>query len=336
MDSCPTELLSYVCHLACTDDGRTFRSLSLVSKYFNEVARPLRYQSLSVPSLDHISELVGRLQNTPSHLRRVRHLYVCTDRVGGALSPPSSVTSNAFQRFITLISPTLWTFAIVSPPYQAITSLIAQLFRTSFPKLHDLSIVGFYPFPTTPRGGTNFPRLQRLHLSGNRNPHGLLQVGCLDEVFPSLEHLRVSGLHLATSFLTELEEALVHLDSANDCVRRPDESFIEDSTADIPHERLSMFPSRLPPKIRRVEIQHCPSSPLKERHHVSRYDTEAAVLARVSAIAERGKDAFGNKGTRLVIRERMKEPGLALSDSAKREWLHRWLSWDDLKTVDAF
>ncbi|GLB43626.1 hypothetical protein LshimejAT787_1401380 [Lyophyllum shimeji] len=113
------------------------------------------------------------------------------------------------------------------------TPAISRLFRTSFPRLRELSVSGFYPFPTSP---AKMPSLERLHLHGNRNPHGLLQSGGLDEACPSLTHIRVSGLSMAVSFALELQEALSNVET-------------------------SPFPSKLPPRIQHVAVQPAPPLP---------------------------------------------------------------------------
>ncbi|KAF8888307.1 hypothetical protein BD779DRAFT_465024 [Infundibulicybe gibba] len=62
MDTCPPELHSYICRLACFDDGTTVRALNLVSRYFHEISRPFLYQSISLYSHDQVDELVSKLQ----------------------------------------------------------------------------------------------------------------------------------------------------------------------------------------------------------------------------------------------------------------------------------
>ncbi|TBU63281.1 hypothetical protein BD310DRAFT_809396, partial [Dichomitus squalens] len=42
----PLELLENIFSYACTDGGHTGRSLSLVSRYFLDVVRPIRYGSV--------------------------------------------------------------------------------------------------------------------------------------------------------------------------------------------------------------------------------------------------------------------------------------------------
>jgi hypothetical protein len=49
------------------------------------------------------------------------------------------------------------------------------------------------------------PNLRRLRLEGNRNPHGLFQLGSLLSL-PRLEVLTIGGLNAAVSFVEELED----------------------------------------------------------------------------------------------------------------------------------
>ena len=86
----------------------------------------------------------------------------------------------AATRILALAAPTLEALAlVVSCPYSA-PPLIGELFATPYPRLGALAIHGFYP---SPRGADNasptLPKLTRLRLSGNRNPHGLFTLGGL-------------------------------------------------------------------------------------------------------------------------------------------------------------
>ncbi|KAI0354467.1 hypothetical protein OH77DRAFT_1496737 [Trametes cingulata] len=215
MDSLPLELHAQIFEFACTDDGSTARSLALVSKYVREVAAPYLYQSLAISGVEQTSELVTRLDATPPHLRRIRHLFLSDWTHSKTLQRAVHVPEDAQDQYIaqkalllrilTLAAPTLETLAIMaSCPYTG-SSLLGALYSTPMPRLTELSIHGFYPFPHVPGC---MPRLERLHLSGNRNPHGLLHLGALDAAYPSLTELRISGLMAAVSFAEELQSAL--------------------------------------------------------------------------------------------------------------------------------
>jgi len=162
------------------------------SKYFNKIAGPFLYQSIFISGPKQISSLASRLGSTPPHLRRIRHLFISDE--GG--SDPAGI--------LTFATSTLETLTYISRNPANSTQSIARLFRLSFPHLRELTISCYYPFPSSPG---KFPRLTHLHLHGNRNPHGLLQLGGLDGACPSLSHLRVSGLSMAVSFAEELQEA---------------------------------------------------------------------------------------------------------------------------------
>lgn len=234
MNTCPPELHAYICQLACTDDGYTVRSLNLVSRYFRNISISFLYRSIAISGIGQINQLASRLENTPPHLRQLRHLYLC-DKKSQTQKPErtqakflSEADANTITRILTLAAPTLKSLAFIASCPMSSTPLISRLFRISFPHLQDLTVAGFYPFPSSPG---KMPSLERLHLTGHRNPHGLLQVGNLDEAYPSLTHLRVSGLGMAVSFAIELKQAL------ND------------------DESLAVFPSKLPQRVRSVIVQ---------------------------------------------------------------------------------
>jgi len=236
MQACPTELHSYICQLAGLD-GRTIRALSLVSKYFNEIARLYIYQSLSISGPEQITTLTSKLESLPPHLRHTRHLFLSDQALSKPEGKPRTqspaLDPSAVSRILTLVAPTLETLTFVLSDPMTSTRSIGRLFRLSFPHLRELAVSGVYPFPSLPG---KFPRLTHLHLHGNRNPHGLLQLGGLDETCPSLTHLRISGLSMAVSFAQELQGA-----------------FSGDE------ETTTLFPSRLPPHVEHVVVQ--PGSP---------------------------------------------------------------------------
>lgn len=216
MDTLPLELHSQIFEFACTDDGSTARSLSLVSRYVREVSQPFLLQSVAVSGLPSLTELADKIESLPPHRRRVRHLFLSdwTEKQVQQKTIPSDdadmdryeVERSTIVRILDLVAPTLDSLAfLVSCPFNS-SQLIGHLFSLSLPHLEDLSIHGFYPFP---HSQSNMPSLRRLHLSGNRNPHGLLQTGGLAAACPKLSHLHISGLVSAVSFAEELENALL-------------------------------------------------------------------------------------------------------------------------------
>ncbi|KAF8636226.1 hypothetical protein AX17_003712 [Amanita inopinata Kibby_2008] len=223
MNPWPTELYSYVFQLACTDDGRTVRALSLASKQFREIARPYLYQSLALSTPQQVATLIDKLVDVPTYLRQIKHLFL-VPRHDSSSSSHSSCTSDLTLtiRILQLASPTLHSLTLTAPCPLTGTSLLSYLFRIPFPNLDELSLAGLYAF-SFPQN--NFPRLRRLHFAaGNRNPHGLFQFGALDEAFPQLTHLRVSGLSRAVAFTEELGHAL---QSASKSTTVGDDDYVE-------------------------------------------------------------------------------------------------------------
>ncbi|KZT20187.1 hypothetical protein NEOLEDRAFT_1076085, partial [Neolentinus lepideus HHB14362 ss-1] len=61
MDRLPVELWTRICGFACTDDGFTGRSLSLVSKYVYEVSDHCRYQSVALAGIVQMTSFLSLL-----------------------------------------------------------------------------------------------------------------------------------------------------------------------------------------------------------------------------------------------------------------------------------
>lgn len=288
MNLCPPEIHSYICELACFDDGSTLRAVSLVSQYFRDIAKPFFYQSLAI-SGPQIALLVSKLENTPPHLRHIRHLFISDQQVAksdhGLAKSANNADSISLSRIITLAAPTLETLCFVVTAPATSTAAISRLFRTPFPNLRELTVSGFYPFPSSTG---KLPSLERLHLHGNRNPHGLLQMGCLNDACPNLTHLRVSGLNMAVSFALELKDAL-HGDDA------------------------SLFPSQVSSHLQHVVVEPGAILPVSGKNPAS-YAREQLMIEQLSAI----KPSLGLKFSLLS-----RADGLVGCDSFKRNWLDR-------------
>ncbi|KAI0795919.1 hypothetical protein C8Q75DRAFT_791081 [Abortiporus biennis] len=218
MNTLPPELHSLIFEFACTDDGYTARSLSLVSHYTRDASKAFLYQCLSVAGLDQLLTITEKLEEAPHRLRRVRHLFLSDWTVSQTKMRLVPVNNEDMDRYeaeksaiihlLNLSASTLESLTIIiSCPYNG-AQIIGHLFSLSFPRLTDLSIHGFYPFPHSPN---SFPRLERLHLSGNRNPHGLLQTGGLASSCPSLTQLKISGIVSASTFAEELDRTITSI-----------------------------------------------------------------------------------------------------------------------------
>ncbi|KAG5649114.1 hypothetical protein H0H81_006177 [Sphagnurus paluster] len=233
---------------------------------------------------------MSKLELTPPHLRFIRHLFISTHSNGEVTDQEPRKLSNGLEstaviRILTLAAPTLETLSFVSTSPAVSTSSISRLFRTSFPRLRELSISGFYPFPSSPG---KMPLLERLHLHGNRNPHGLLQLGGLDNACPSLTHLRVSGLSMAVSFSMELQDAFNGMEN-------------------------SPFPSKLPPRIRHVVVEPAHPLPLSGK--------PAALHVRDQLMMEQLTDLKSPEGLKFSFLPRAVNQ--SIPESFKKDWLAR-------------
>ncbi|KAJ4491925.1 hypothetical protein C8J55DRAFT_402353, partial [Lentinula edodes] len=190
------------------DSGASIRSLLRASQLFHDICAPLKYHCLSLTtasSIEHLHQELKHLENSPAHLRRILHLYISLSQSDIQGDTECDTISHIFY-ILQCAAETLKTLTFIYHNTVFSTSVLGQLLRRSFPVLTELTIHGFYPFPKMNK--SFMPMLERLHLSGNRNPYGLLQLSSLDECFPSLSHLRISGLLMAGSFVEELKGAL--------------------------------------------------------------------------------------------------------------------------------
>lgn len=76
---CPTELWTYIFFYACMDDGSTGRSLSSVSKFFNEASKFAKYQSVALRGLSQTIQFASLIEELPEIHRGVCHLFVTNE-----------------------------------------------------------------------------------------------------------------------------------------------------------------------------------------------------------------------------------------------------------------
>jgi hypothetical protein len=152
------------------------------------------------------------------------------------------------------------------------------------------------------------PSLKKLHLHGNRNPHGLLQSRSLEGACPALEELRVSGLAMASSFVIEVEDALLA------CVSSSSSSSSEGS------DDALLFPASLPPNIKSVIVQagvRPPAVGAKPPTAVVLLKDDA-MMRQLERIREVARDAE-REGVRVSVLDRPEE---AISPAEmKKVWL---------------
>lgn len=214
MDNLPLELQFHIIEFACDDDGYTALSLALVSRRFNQTSEYYRYQSVSAAGTHALTRCADVLENLPIHRRRVRNLFLSDlTRAEAPGSIENLVTRNrrdatvsAVSRIFNVVAPTLETLACMmfmsgSHP------IVRHLYRLPLPHLRQLSLHGYFPYPTT--SPNLLPRLERLRICGYHDLYPLLHVGeSLAVACPRLHEVRFSGIVSSARFAQELERAL--------------------------------------------------------------------------------------------------------------------------------
>lgn len=182
--------------MACDDEGRTGRSLSLVSRYIHDVSEDIKYRSLAVWSMPQILRCHQVLLTKPPHLRRIIHLFISAHEqvrpgeegpVEGyqwgtqihyvsafifPLSPSHFVFAdlmssqgyacNAFFGILTMAAPTLRTFYLCSSIARP-----TVLLSVPMPNLVEFTLFnGFPAVPTISPPSVDFPSLKRLRFTG--------------------------------------------------------------------------------------------------------------------------------------------------------------------------
>lgn len=190
----PTEILLNIFEFACITSAKTARTLCLISKHVNALATPLLFRSISACGNEEMQGLVGCLEKNSHIPPMVRHLFL--SRCGlddyrgegcGDYDQPDErfLFFHTSHRIIALLSPFLETFSYIAASIKD-HAHFTHILSMPLPRLRELTIEGRLPqFPVP------IPSLQRLHVY-TRDCYSLT---CnLDERFPRLTHLKLSGL----------------------------------------------------------------------------------------------------------------------------------------------
>ncbi|KAE9410079.1 hypothetical protein BT96DRAFT_912947 [Gymnopus androsaceus JB14] len=334
----PVELLAQIFTLTTTlDSGTTLRSLLRVSHLFHNICIPLKFSCVTLTTRLDVKRFHQELRllehsNTPAHLWRILHVYISLTQSDTQADITERDTINQLFCILRTAAETLQSLTFIYHNHIFGTSVFGQLYRHSFPVLTELTIHGFYPFPSpmSPNelpvpdqanlssesvsscaNASFMPMLERLHLSGNRNPYGLLQLSSLDECFPSLTHLRVSGLLMAGSFVEEVKSALEEHSSSHN-----DDDTKQSSIS------LARLPPILPSKLQSLVLQ--PGfMPLPMRPGVtgSSAKKDLLMMERLKEIDEVSKS---RQGVCVTLKERSQDPEKICIDlDLHSDWLGR-------------
>ncbi|TFK71650.1 hypothetical protein BDN72DRAFT_426767 [Pluteus cervinus] len=151
MHGLPLELWSWIFSYACTDDGRTGRSLSLVCTCFHEASKSSKLQSLTIIGHQQIIASAKMLVSTIPRYRRVHNLFISThspskkrQRKLAVNEDEKSATCEAITRILTAVAPQIQTLHVVFAFHRDFFFLPVHL-----PVLVELTLQGpFLSFPT--------------------------------------------------------------------------------------------------------------------------------------------------------------------------------------------
>ncbi|PBK92082.1 hypothetical protein ARMGADRAFT_1053981 [Armillaria gallica] len=213
MERCPAEICSEIFSYACTDNGYTGRSLSLVSKFVRETSEMCRLQSISIIGYEQLVAFAAALERTPPSLRRVRYIFISAHARSTAENP-KAITSEysrrakayaAFEQILQYITGTvevLHAFFIFYRPF--------PLLPVNLPLLRELTLYGSLDgFPDVDER-LQFPCLRHLYLSPLSSPSYLTDQ--ISKLTPGLVNLRLAAPEHSQSFVPELEQILQTLE----------------------------------------------------------------------------------------------------------------------------
>ena len=214
----PVELLESIFSYACIDGGPTGRSVSLASRHFREVVRPIRFQCIALSSLQHIKSFLACFRRERAYTKiRVHHLFLSTWRDGEDIA---RIRAGPTPRLDTLKNPRLmdgsrWSvwMPIQETFNRELSLLLPFVLNAVAQDLSTLSIVHSWEFSAI-RLPESFPLLRELTFCG---PPPIFPGGCVrlspppSPCFSSMRHLHIVCGNVSTEFWVQHSPALTHL-----------------------------------------------------------------------------------------------------------------------------
>ena len=157
MDRCPIEILFLIFSHACTDDGSTGLSLSLVSKHIRTSSRLHALQSVALYGLDQVSAFSNHLESLEPASRRVQHLFL-TDRRREWTECPKDQDGLQWHQ-----DRLREEFYRTNPVYQYPAAPLRRLLTLAAPILRTLTLLLFCPYDAHPLS-VPLPALRELTL----------------------------------------------------------------------------------------------------------------------------------------------------------------------------
>ncbi|TBU46377.1 hypothetical protein BD309DRAFT_954163 [Dichomitus squalens] len=217
----PLELLENIFSYACTDGGHTGRSLSLVSRYFLDVVRPIRYGSVALTSLRQTKLFLTCLKRERARTTvRVRHLFVSTWRDGqevarvrdGRMPRCNVVRADGSDILVNRPQWCVW-MSFQKIMDTELSQLLPSVLKAAADDLATLSIVHSWEFSAI-QLPAKLPALREFTFCG---PPPTFPGGCVrlcpppPPCFPALRHLHVVCSNVSIELWVHHSPSMTHL-----------------------------------------------------------------------------------------------------------------------------
>lgn len=201
--NCPVEIVTDIFELACTDDGSTWPSLSVVSRGFHNLSTPCMFLSLTVSNKRKMSAVLARLRNAAPAARRVVQLFLscnmkCVPEYDGSYPLGEDIGGwwplPDYENILRIVAPTL---------EYLVTDLDLACFLDQgsvFPRLRELCVRTCTTNLLETSGPRVLPALRILQVQALRGASEerlrILRksLAALATVAPDLEHLRLGDV----------------------------------------------------------------------------------------------------------------------------------------------
>ncbi|KAM5541396.1 hypothetical protein V8D89_004950 [Ganoderma adspersum] len=203
MEACPNEIVSLIFPDACTDDGLTGPSLSLVSRHIHDTSRRYALQSVALHGSHQLSAFASLLNNANVEDRDVHHLYLSDRRKVWTEYFPGQ--DNCKERWLT--ERVAEYYHVNSPLRKCFSSAIWHILKVVAPTLRTLTLLLFdrYDEPSL-SNAISLPKLRELTIHGSNITHTVQSElsQCLSlrrlhviQDFPLIRPITQAVLHLA-------------------------------------------------------------------------------------------------------------------------------------------
>jgi hypothetical protein len=174
----PPEIWDPIVQLACTDGGKTGRSLSLVSRRIRALSHLSRLYSILLLKASQTENFLDELDSRPSEDHRVRYLMT--------LTPGDDILwRDVYVAVLGVVAPTLLALSVAGQRRD-----IYRIPSMAFPVLRSLTI----SVDNFLNNKWVFPCLERLHLHLTTQKHDKPLYRIVAERVPYLTHLCLSGM----------------------------------------------------------------------------------------------------------------------------------------------